>query len=160
MKPIRALILLAITTFLIFTFDVRSTGATMDYSKQTLIEEDFSGKDLRGLTFNLANLKKSNLSNTNLQGASLFGAKLQEANLSGANLKDATLDSAVFDDTDLSNAILEDSFAFNTHFANVNINGADFTNVIFRDDVLDILCESASGENPVTGRLTRETLEC
>ena len=35
-----------------------------------------------------------------------------------------------------------------------------FTNVPFRGDVLKTLCASASGSNPVTGRDTRDTLDC
>ena len=114
--------------------------AAMDYAKQVLIGHDFAGADLRG--------------------ASLFGAKLQDADLSGADLSDATLDAAVLDGTDLRNAVLENAFAFNTKFNNVQIAGADFTNVPFRGDVLKTLCASASGSNPVTGRDTRDTLEC
>jgi hypothetical protein len=56
--------------------------------------------------------------------------------------------------------VLENAFAFNTKFNNVQIAGADFTNVPFRGDVLKTLCASASGTNPVTGRATKDTLEC
>jgi uncharacterized protein YjbI with pentapeptide repeats len=60
----------------------------------------------------------------------------------------------------LSNALLEDAFAFNTRFRNVVITGADFTNVPLRGDALKSLCTVAEGTNPVTGRLTRDTLGC
>ena len=124
--------------------------AAMDYAKQVLIGHDFAGADLRGVTFNLTNLRDADFHGADLRGASLFGAKLQDADLSGVDLRDATLDSAV----------LEDAFAFNTKFTNVQIEGADFTNVPFRGDVLNRLCASASGTNPVTGRNTRDTLDC
>ncbi len=132
----------------------------MDYSKQSLINSDFSNRDLRGVTFNLTNLLNANLSGSDLQGASLFGAKLQDADLSNTNLRDATLDSAVLEGANLSNAVLEDAFAFNTRFKNNIINGADFTNVPMRDDVLESLCEAAEGSNPITGRETSVTLGC
>lgn len=132
----------------------------MDYAKQSLIESDFSNRDLRGVTFNLTNLLRANLSGSDLQGASLFGAKLQQANLSDANLTEATLDSAILEETDLTNAVLVDAFAFNTRFKNVIINGADFTNVPMRSDVIATLCSVAEGKNPITGRITRETLNC
>ncbi|MFM2080788.1 MAG: hypothetical protein RLZZ219_1470 [Cyanobacteriota bacterium] len=134
--------------------------AAMDYAKQVLIGHDFAGADLRGVTFNLTNLRDADFHGADLRGASLFGAKLQDADLSGTDLTDATLDSAVLDGTDLHDAVLENAFAFNTKFRNVRIDGADFTNVPFRGDVLKSLCASASGTNPFTGRATRDTLAC
>ena len=134
--------------------------AAMDYAKQVLIGHDFAGVDLHGATLNLTNLREADFHGADLRGASLYGAKLQDANLAGADLSDATLDSAVLEGTDLRNAVLENAFAFNTRFKDVLIDGADFTNVPFRGDVLKTLCASASGTNPVTGRVTKDTLEC
>lgn len=134
--------------------------AAMDYAKQVLIQADFSDRDMRGVTFNLTNLREANLSGSDLRAASLFGAKLQDADLSNTDLREATLDSAVFDGTNLSNAVLEDAFAFNTRFSNVTITGADFTNVPLRADVVTKLCAVADGTNPVTGRSTRDSLGC
>ena len=57
-------------------------AAAMDYAKQVLIGADFHGADLRGVTFNLTNLRDADLSGADLRGASLFGAKLQDADLS------------------------------------------------------------------------------
>ncbi len=144
----------------IFLMPVQAGWSAMDYAKQVLIESDYSNRDLRGVTFNLANLLKANLSGSDLEGASLFGAKLQEADLSNTNLTDATLDSAILEGTNLSNSVLEDAFAFNTKFKDVNIKGADFTNVLMREDVVSTLCMVAEGQNPITGRNTRDTLGC
>jgi len=66
----------------------------------------------------------------------------------------------VLEGTDLRDAVLEDAFAFNTKFDHVAIDGSDFTNVPVRADVLKKLCASATGTNPVTGRVTRDTLDC
>jgi uncharacterized protein YjbI with pentapeptide repeats len=135
-------------------------AAAMDYAKQVLIGADFHAADLRGVTFNLTNLRDADFSGADLRGASLFGAKLQDADLSGADLREATLDSAVFNGTDLRNARLDDAFAFNTKFSDVQIEGADFTNVPLRGDALKALCNVASGTNPESGRATRDTLGC
>ena len=151
-------LLLSLVSTLIILPDV--SWAAMDYSKQSLIEADFSNQDLHGVTFNLTNLLKSNLSGADLEGASLFRAKLQEANLSNANLKGVTLDSAVLVGTDLTNAVLEDSFAFDTRFENVRIQGADFTNVLMDEDSIISLCSIANGTNPTTNRKTKDTLDC
>ncbi len=135
-------------------------AAAMDYAKQVLIGADFRGADLRGVTFNLTNLRDADFHGADLRNASLFGAKLQDADMAEADLRDATLDSAVFDGTDLRNARLDDAFAFNTKFSNVQIEGADFTNVPLRGDALKTLCAIASGTNPSSGRATRDTLGC
>ena len=134
--------------------------AAMDYAKQVLIGADFHGADLRGVTFNLTNLREASFAGADLRNASLFGAKLQDADFSGADLREATLDSAVFEGTDLRNARLDDAFAFNTRFLNVRIDGADFTNVPLRGDALKRLCAVATGTNPSSGRATRDTLGC
>ncbi|MFN9620033.1 MAG: pentapeptide repeat-containing protein [Synechococcaceae cyanobacterium] len=134
--------------------------AAMDYAKQVLIGADFHGADLRGVTFNLTNLRDADLHDADLRGASLFGAKLQDANLSGADLRGATLDSAVLQGTDLRNARLDDAFAFNTRFLDVRVDGADFSGVPLRGDALKSLCAVATGTNPVSGRETRDTLGC
>lgn len=153
-------ILLLFVSTILFLLPVQASWAAMDYAKQVLIESDFSDRDLRGVTFNLTNLRKSNLSGSDLEGASLFGAKLEESDLSNTNLREATLDSAFLEGTNLTNSVLEDAFAFNTRFKDVVITGADFTNVPLRDDMLNVLCEVAQGTNPVTGRDTRKTLGC
>ncbi|MEI7666419.1 MAG: pentapeptide repeat-containing protein [Synechococcaceae cyanobacterium ELA263] len=140
--------------------DLEPVAAAMDYAKQVLIGADFRGADLRGVTFNLTNLRDADFHGADLRNASLFGAKLQDADLAEADLRDATLDSAVFDGTDLRNARLDDAFAFNTKFSNVLIEGADFTNVPLRGDALKALCAIASGTNPSSGRATRDTLGC
>ncbi len=147
-------------TFFLFFFPGNVAIASIDYGKQTLIGDDFSNLDLKGSTFYLTNLQDADLSGSNLEGASLFGAKLLNTDLSNTNLKNATLDSAVFEGTNLSNAILEDAFAYSARFNNVNINGTDFTNVSMQGDQLSYLCSIAEGINSITGRYTKESLEC
>lgn len=135
-------------------------AAADNYTKEFLVSADFSGRDLTDSTFTKANMREADLSHTQLQGVSFFGANLESANLEGANLSNATLDSARFVKANLKNAILEGAFAFNTKFNGATIDGADFTDVLLREDMQELLCAVATGVNPVTGRTTRDTLEC
>ena len=132
----------------------------LDYNHESLINFDFSGRDLTDSSFTKANLRYSNLSHTNLQGVSFFAANLESANLEAANLTNATLDAARFTRANLTNAILEGAFAANARFDDAIIDGADFTDVLLRQDEQDKLCKAAKGTNPTTGRETRETLFC
>jgi uncharacterized protein YjbI with pentapeptide repeats len=131
-----------------------------DYTKEILLNADFSGQDLTDSSFTKANLKNSNFSGSDLRGVSFFGANLEDTNLEGANLSNATLDSARLVQANLTNAILVGAFTASTQFQEANITGADFTDVDLRGTVQAALCEVAQGTNPVTGRKTRETLNC
>lgn len=131
-----------------------------NFTKTNLVDQDFSGQDLRASAFNQADLLNSNLSYADLQGVSLFGANLKEANLEGADLRDATLDLANLANANLTNAVLEGAFAYNARFEGAIIEGADFTDVELRREAQAVLCQVATGTNPVTGRQTRKTLNC
>ncbi|WP_239125256.1 pentapeptide repeat-containing protein [Leptolyngbya sp. CCY15150] len=131
-----------------------------DYTKQNLVDSDFSHRVLTDSSFTKANLRNSDLSYSDLRGVSFFGANLENTNLEGADLSYATLDTARLVRSNLTNAVLEGAFAFNTKFDGATISGADFTDVLLRGDVQEQLCDMASGTNPTTGRDTRESLSC
>jgi uncharacterized protein YjbI with pentapeptide repeats len=136
------------------------TAQAEDYNQVSLINANFSGRDLSDSSFTRTNLRNSNLSHTDLHGVSLFGANLEDASLEGANLIHATLDNSRLTRTNLTNAVLEGAFAFNVKFNGAIIDGADFTDVELRRDTQLLLCQTAQGVNPTTGRKTRETLNC
>ncbi len=130
------------------------------YVKAFLQGADFSGRSLQGYQFNESDLRNTSFANADARGVSFFAANMKEANLTGANLSYSTLDNARLDKANLTNAIIEGSFAYGTSFNNVIIDGADFTDVDLRPPIRQKLCKVAKGQNPVTGRLTRESLEC
>lgn len=149
-------LVLALLSLLVFALPAQAE----DYTKEALVNADFSGRDLRDSEFTKANLFHSDLSHTDLRGVSFFAANLETANLEGADLRVATLDTARLSKANLTNANLEGAFAFNTIFDEATINGADFTDVDLRLDARKKLCQVAEGTNPITGRATRDTLEC
>jgi len=131
-----------------------------DYTHDFRVGADFAGKDLTDSSFTKANLRGSNFSHSDLHGVSFFGANLEDTNFEGADLRNATLDAARFTNANLTNANLEGAFAFNAKFGGAIVDGADFTDVDVRQDAQSLLCQSAKGKNPVTGRDTRDTLNC
>ncbi len=131
-----------------------------DYDKQLLEGADFSGKVLQGSQFNKAVLRRTKFVGADLKGVSLFGADMMGADFSNANLSFSTLDTARMDEVNLTNAILEGAYTYGTTFKKAQITGADFTDVDLRENQRQKLCEVASGTNAVTGRKTRDTLEC
>lgn len=153
--------LTGILTFCLIVSIVPSAHASAyQYDKVNLTGKDFSGQDLRDSSFVQANLRDANLSAVNLSGVSLFGANMNRSNLEGADLRYATLDSAQLQRANLKNANLEGAFAFRTNFKDADVEGTDFTDVLLDNEMYELLCKVAAGVNPVTGRETRDTLDC
>jgi uncharacterized protein YjbI with pentapeptide repeats len=131
-----------------------------DFTKATLVNADFSGKDLTSYEFTQTTARNGKFANANLTGVSLIGGNFDSADMSGANLTNALLDTARFTRTNFTNAILVGAFTSVTNFDGAIIDGADFTDVMLRKDVQMKLCKVAKGTNPTTGKDTRESLEC
>ncbi|MEM9771562.1 MAG: pentapeptide repeat-containing protein [Cyanobacteria bacterium P01_D01_bin.73] len=131
-----------------------------DFTKANLLNQDFSGQDLRDSEFTKSSLRQSDLSDTDLRGVSFFAANLESVDLTNADLRFATLDSARFVKANLTNANLEGAFANSAQFEGAIIDGADFTDVLLRSDAVKVLCKTAKGVNSTTGRATRDTLYC
>jgi uncharacterized protein YjbI with pentapeptide repeats len=151
--------LFALISLCLFLCAVQPSLADV-YVKAFLQGADFSDKSLLGYQFNESDLRNTSFVNANAQGVSFFAANMKEANLTGANLSYSTLDNARLDRANLTNAVVAGSFAYGTSFNNVIIDGADFTDVDLRSPIRKKLCQVAQGQNPVTGRMTRDTLEC
>ena len=54
--------------------------------------------------------------------------------------------------------LLDENYKY--YINNVNINVAYFTYVLISDDALSALCPIAEGINSITGRSTKDTLDC
>ncbi len=151
--------LLVLMSLIITSIDPQAALAD-DFTKATLVNADFSGKDLTTYEFTQASVRNGKFANANLTGVSLIGGNFDSADMTGANLTNSLLDTARLTRTNLTNAILVGAFASVTNFDGAIIDGADFTDVLLRKDLQMKLCKVAKGTNPTTGRDTKETLEC
>jgi uncharacterized protein YjbI with pentapeptide repeats len=113
------------------------TGARL--AGANLREADLTGANLvgaylidAGLTE--ANLFRASLTGAHFRGANLTMAHLREANLTGADLSGARLRSAIFVKTTLKEANLTGCFIYGISAWNVNLVGAQQSDLIITDD--------------------------
>jgi uncharacterized protein YjbI with pentapeptide repeats len=132
----------------------------MSYSNAELRGKDFSGQDLRASDFANANMEGANFNQADLRGAIFSASVMQNANLKGANLQYAMMDQVDFTETNLENAILSETILLRSTFGETQITGADFSDALLDGEQRRILCQTATGVNPLTGINTRESLDC
>ncbi|MBD2654870.1 pentapeptide repeat-containing protein [Synechocystis sp. FACHB-383] len=151
---------LLVATFILALVTLTSPSLALDYNRGNLVGADFSHQDLHGSIFDHANLRGADFTGANLQGARFFSANMDGAILEGADARGVDFESARLTHANLRNARLEGSFGTNTKFGEVDIEGADLTDIILRLDTEEYLCGLAKGTNPTTGRQTKDTLFC
>eukprot|EP00898_Chlorokybus_atmophyticus_P008435 jgi/Chlat1/8593/Chrsp86S07995 len=113
---------------------------------QDLTGQDFHGLDLTKADFKTSVLRQANLAGAKLVGATFFDADLTGADFSNTDMRTADLSLANAFRTNFTNADLTGAFVTgNTQFKEAIVEGADFTDVLLRDDQRKLLCKSAKG---------------
>ncbi|MGD1702049.1 pentapeptide repeat-containing protein [Dapis sp. BLCC M229] len=133
---------------------------TVNYTLTNLNDRDFSYQDLHGTSFAGATMWGANFQGANLQSTIITKGDFFRANLRGADFTETFADRVSFDETNLTNAIFTDAMLMSSTFRNADVTGTDFSGAMVDRYQIKLMCETASGKNPITGVATRESLGC
>eukprot|EP00913_Durusdinium_trenchii_P016523 g15529.t2 len=111
-----------------------------------------------GVSFQQSIVREGKFVNADVQSSSFFdadglpdGQDLANADFTGANLNQVNFELARLSGAILDNAVATEMYVNGTTKMDVkSIDGADFTDTIFRQDQVNYLCEIAKGTNPTT----------
>lgn len=129
------------------------TGADLPYS-------DFSGRVMRATEFALAHFESSSFRDAELQGSIFSSSRLANADFRGADLSYGMIDKADLTGADLRDGVFVETLFLRAILDDVKIAGADFTDALLDGQQQRELCAIATGKNPKTQVLTRDSLLC
>ena len=138
-----------------------SSSSSLKASSLVDVEDlNFAGQDLQTKEFVGEKFNGVDFSGADLRGVVFNGSSLQGANLSGVDFTDGIAYTSSFRDANLRGAIFNSALLLQSYFPNADVTDADFTFAVVDRVQLGVLCENASGTNPVTGVDTRDSLGC
>lgn len=137
-----------------------SSAATRAIDDAEISTQDFSGQNLREAEFSNNQLAGANFSEADLTAVVFNGVDLTGANLKNVDMTGGMAYLSSFADADLSGAILTEAMLLQSSLRDAKVTDADFSFAVIDKDQVKLLCETASGVNPITGVDTRDSLGC